>query len=155
MNNIAELYDLGLQEDRVVLSLENKTLTSRFEKWQILEEPVEDIHSLMYYSRAVVSDGDSMAREGAQLGVPAVYCGQRIMRANQALEQFGYLRHEPDPHQALAAIRELGDEDNAESAQQARREHLLAERADPTDVVLGVLGELVGADLLGPSVTTL
>ncbi|MCP5052253.1 MAG: DUF354 domain-containing protein, partial [bacterium] len=70
----------------VVLSLEDKTMKDEYPaQWTLLEEPVEDIHSLMYYSSAVISSGDSMAREGAMLGVPAIYCGVRDMAANRVL----------------------------------------------------------------------
>jgi hypothetical protein len=80
----------------VVLSLEDKSLQQRYpSSWIILKEPVSDIHSLIYYSRLVVSSGDSMAREGAMLGVPAVYCGIRDMKANQLLIDTGGLFHYP------------------------------------------------------------
>ncbi|MCW3079455.1 DUF354 domain-containing protein [Segetibacter sp.] len=79
---------------KVVLSLEDKSITNRFPKsWTILEEPVEDIHSLIYYSKLVVSSGDSMAREGAMLGIPSVYCGIRKMKANELLMKQGILKH--------------------------------------------------------------
>ena len=40
---------------RVVLSLEDKTLSGKFPPhWILLKEPVEDIHSLIYYSKLVV-----------------------------------------------------------------------------------------------------
>ncbi|MBO9200508.1 MULTISPECIES: DUF354 domain-containing protein [Niastella] len=81
---------------KVVLSLEDKSYKSRYPKhWIILQEPVEDIHSLIYYSRMVISSGDSMAREGAMLGVPSVYCGIRKMKANDMLKQLGMLEHLP------------------------------------------------------------
>jgi predicted glycosyltransferase len=76
----------------VVLSLENKQLKELYPKnWIILEEPVSDIHSLMYYSSVIISSGDSMAREGAMLGVPSVYLGYRDMPANQILIDKGIL----------------------------------------------------------------
>ncbi len=77
----------GIPKDvPVVLSLEEKSLESRYPgHWHVLREPVRDIHSLMYYSRMVLSSGDSMAREGAMLGVPSIYCGIRDMAANGVL----------------------------------------------------------------------
>ena len=47
-----------------------------------MKEPVKDIHSLMYFSQVVISSGDSVAREGAMLGVPSIYAGIRDMPAN-------------------------------------------------------------------------
>jgi len=81
---------------RVILSLEDKSYTYRYPAhWTILQEPIADIHSLIYYSRMVISSGDSMAREGAMLGVPSVYCGMRKMKANDLLIQSGILEHLP------------------------------------------------------------
>jgi predicted glycosyltransferase len=81
---------------KVLLSLEDKTLSTKFPPhWTVLKEPVEDIHSLIYYSKLVVSSGDSMAREGAMLGVPSIYCGIRNMKANELLINMNLLRHCP------------------------------------------------------------
>lgn len=77
---------------KVVLSLENKENTGNYPKnWIILKEPVTNIHSLMYYSNVVVSSGDSVAREGAMLGVPSIYAGIRDMPANEILIKKGML----------------------------------------------------------------
>ena len=71
---------------RVILSLEDKSLKDQYPSdWTILEEPVSDIHSLMYYSKLILSSGDSMAREGGMLGVPSIYLGNRDMPANKIL----------------------------------------------------------------------
>lgn len=74
----------------VVLSLENKSKKEDYPShWIVLEEPVRDIHSLMYFSKAVISSGDSMAREGAMLGVPSFYVGFRDMAANRFIQKEG------------------------------------------------------------------
>lgn len=79
-----------------LLSLEDKSLKDRFPpNWTILEEPIDDIHSLIYYSKLVVSSGDSMAREGAMLGVPSIYCGIREMKANRLLIDMKIMDHFP------------------------------------------------------------
>jgi uncharacterized protein len=77
--------EIGLH-NKVILSLEDKTRKELYPpEWILLQEPVGDIHSLIYFSKMMVSSGDSMAREGALLGVPSVYCGTRVMKANQLL----------------------------------------------------------------------
>lgn len=79
---------------RVVLSLEDKDKVRDYPpSWNILEEPVKDIHSLMYFSKLVLSSGDSMAREGAMMGVPSIYCGFREMASNRIIEETGMLEH--------------------------------------------------------------
>lgn len=81
---------------KVILSLEDKSYANRYPAhWTILQEPVKDIHSLIYYSKMVISSGDSMAREGAMLGLPSVYCGIRKMKANELLMQMNILEHLP------------------------------------------------------------
>jgi|TARA_B100000315_G_scaffold178302_1_gene166963 hypothetical protein len=78
----------------VVLSLENKNRINAFPKnWIILNEPVQDIHSILYFAKIVISSGDSMAREGALLGVPSIYSGIRKMFANKVLIDEGMLFH--------------------------------------------------------------
>lgn len=74
----------------VLLSLENKSQKHLYpENWILLQEPIPLIHSLMYYSKSVISSGDSMAREGAMLGVPSFYVGFREMSANNFIEKEG------------------------------------------------------------------
>lgn len=96
-NGMIQAFSQAIRPDMpVVLSLEDKSLASGYPPhWKILQEPVTDIHSLIYYSKAVLSSGDSMAREGAMLGIPSIYCGIREMRANQLLIQEGMLEHHP------------------------------------------------------------
>jgi predicted glycosyltransferase len=93
---IAEFANDISKKHKIVLSLEDKSIKDRFPKdWIILQEPVSDIHSLIYYSKLVISSGDSMAREGGMLGIPAVYCGFRDMKANEILMKEGILQHLP------------------------------------------------------------
>lgn len=80
------------KEYNVLFSLEDKTKLHLYpDNWILLKEPLEDIHSLIYYSRMLISSGDSMARESAMLGVPSIYCGIREMRANDVLINKKYL----------------------------------------------------------------
>ncbi len=133
-NNILRLYEAGLRKQKVVLSLENKALAERFADWHILQEPVRDIHSLIYFSRLAISSGDSMSREAAELGVESYYCGRRVMRSNQALIDLGMLRHEMDIDAILAAVSAEPPAD-IQARQRQRREKLQALWEDPTEVL--------------------
>ncbi len=85
--SVANHFPSGL---KVLLSLENKDNIDAYPSdWILLQEPLNDIHSLMYYSSAVISSGDSMAREGAMLGVPSFYIGFRDMAANRFIQKEG------------------------------------------------------------------
>jgi uncharacterized protein len=102
--HIAHDFD---KTDNVVLSLENKKNMGYYpDKWQILEEPINDIHSIIYYSKLAISSGDSMAREGSMLGVPSIYCGFRDMKANKILEDMNMLFH-VRPHEVIKKVEEL------------------------------------------------
>jgi predicted glycosyltransferase len=109
---------------KFVLSLEDKSIASKFPKhWTLLEEPVEDIHSLIYFSKLVISSGDSMAREGAMLGIPSVYCGIREMKANHILEDKGMLKHLPGAS-GINFINEHTSKAFEKSRQSELRKHL-------------------------------
>lgn len=88
-----QIEALGL---KVLFSLEEKNRRGEYpEDWILLQEPIEDIHSLMYYSAGLVSSGDSMAREAALLGIPAYYLGTRhSMPANLAAAKVAGLQNE-------------------------------------------------------------
>ncbi len=134
------VYDTGLSQDRVLLSLEDKRRRNLFRSWTVLEEPVPDIRSLMYYSRLVISSGDSMVREGAQLGVPSIYCGKRQMKANDAMFELGLMQQLVDPAPIIEAARRPPV---SEDEQRATRSRLDEQWQDPTDAVIDALYELV------------
>jgi len=91
-NLIASISHLLPTNFKILLSLENKSTINLYPKdWILLQEPVKDIHSLIYYSKIMISSGDSMAREGAMLGVPSIYCGIRDMAANKVMIDKGML----------------------------------------------------------------
>ena len=81
---------------KVLFSLEEKHRRNEYpEDWILLQEPIEDIHSLIYYAAGLVSSGDSMAREAALLGIPAYYLGTRhSMPANLAAAKVAHLQNE-------------------------------------------------------------
>lgn len=89
---IKDMIPVGM---KVLFSLEEKKRRNEYPAdWILLQEPIEDIHSLIYYSAGLVSSGDSMAREAALLGVPAYYLGIRYsMPANAAASKVASLQN--------------------------------------------------------------
>lgn len=81
---------------KVLFSLEEKHRRDEYPKdWILLQEPINDIHSLIYYSVGLISSGDSMAREAALLGVPSYYLGVRYdMPANLAASKVAGLHNQ-------------------------------------------------------------
>lgn len=81
----------------IVLSIEDKSLLPFIEKnIIILNEPVADIYSIMYYSLLCISFGDTVAREAALLGVPTVYAGGRNMCVHNELVDMGIINQTSD-----------------------------------------------------------
>jgi len=147
---VSELYRSGLDRERVVLSLEDRRQRDQYKAWTVLDEPVQDIHSLIYYSKAVISSGDTVAREAAVLGVPAIYCGERIMRANSELMRLGLLHHIREARGVLEFLRRAAQEGSVHR-RQAVREQLAAEWEDPNQVLYELVVQGSGRDK-GPRV---
>lgn len=91
--NIAHLIP---KDKKVLFSLEDKSKRDLYPKdWILLQEPLKDVHSLIYFSAGLVSSGDSMAREAALLGIPAYYLGVRhSMPANLAAAEVADFNNE-------------------------------------------------------------
>jgi predicted glycosyltransferase len=78
----------------VLLSLEDKTKRDNYpQNWILLQEPISDFHSIIYYSKCLISSGDSMAREAAVLGIPGIYIGVRNMYVNNVLSELADFYH--------------------------------------------------------------
>ena len=77
---IKYLHNKGI---KMILSLEDKSRRKFYEPYcTILEEPLEDLYSIVHYALFTICSGDSMARESALLGVPSIYTGGRTMYVN-------------------------------------------------------------------------
>jgi len=106
-NIIASICHFFSKSIPFVLSLEDKTTKNQYPSdWLILNEPIDDIHSLIYYSKCLVSSGDSMAREGAMLGIPSIFCGSRTMRANEVMIKKGIMFKE-DPSETANLLNDI------------------------------------------------
>ena len=129
------------KELQVVLSVENKeTIPMYPDDWIILKEPVNDIHSLMYFSQVVISSGDSVAREGSMLGVPSIYAGIREMPANHIMIKKGMLLKTKTEEIVNTVVKILNKE--LEFPERVKfRQHLLEEWDDVTSLVLNKLEE--------------
>ncbi len=131
----------------VVLSLEVKENARRYpDHWIILQEPVADIHSLMYHSELVISSGDSMAREGAMLGVPSIYAGNRDMPANKILIDKKMLV-KVLPSQVVALATAILHKEKNFPAQTAFRQMLFEQWDDITELILSKIGREVSVNV--------
>ncbi len=135
-NTIASFADQLPKQYPVLLSLEDKQMTGSYPAhWTILQEPVPDIHSLLYHSRMVISSGDSMAREGALLGVPSLYVGSRDMKANAIVKNKKML-FQCSASEAPDLVDQLIEKKLAIPTQGEFRAQLLAEWDDITQLII-------------------
>lgn len=111
----------------VVFSLEEKHRRADYPAdWILLQEPVTDIHSLIYYAAGLISSGDSMAREAALLGIPSYYLGTRSsMPANRAAaQQAGLQSSQTMPFDQWLTTLHLQSPEQMATAQQTLRAQL-------------------------------
>ena len=123
---ILGIQDMIPKDKKVLFSLEEKNKRHLYPKdWILLQEPLDDIHSLIYYSAGLVSSGDSMAREAALLGVPAYYLGIRYdMPANAAAAKVANLQNQKTAD-FIQWVKNLSvSAKEAEEKQQTLREHI-------------------------------
>lgn len=126
---------------KVLLSVEKKENIPHYPgDWIILKEPVNDIHSLMYFSQVVISSGDSVAREGAMLGVPSIYAGIREMPANWIMIKKKMLQ-KLDAEDIVSTVIKIVNGEKVFAEQDTFRQQLFNEWDDVTSLVLNKLSE--------------
>jgi uncharacterized protein len=129
------------KEYKVVLSLETKSNFLKYpEDWIILNEPVMDFYSLLYYSKLVISSGDSIARESAMLGVPGIYCGFRKMKANEILIEKGMVFH-CKPDEITGLVTKILNNEVSLIKQGEFRNELMSEWEDVTGLIVKIVNE--------------
>jgi predicted glycosyltransferase len=133
-----EIQRMGFE---IVLSLENKKLNNLYENYcRILKEPVNDIHSLMYYAAFTIASGDSMARESCLLGTPAIYTGGRNMSINAELERRGcFFPSKPNREEMLSKISNILENNIKERTKRVIDEAIKYEWEDTTEVMINCL----------------
>jgi len=100
------------------------------------------IHDLLYHADLFVGEGATMAAESAILGTPAVYVNSLQMGYTDELdEEYGLLFGFSGEHRHGAALDRAVSvlEEADEPEWERRRERLLAEKTDTTEVVLGAV----------------
>ncbi|MHB8104699.1 MAG: DUF354 domain-containing protein [Dehalococcoidales bacterium] len=128
------LRDLGLD---IILSLEDKSLIKQFEKQcKILDEPVDDIYSLLHYALFTISSGDTMARESCLVGTPAIYSGGRKMSVNQELIAKGIFFETNDNQAILSSIDNIINNNIKQKTQRIVQKAVAEEWEDTTQVII-------------------
>ena len=105
----------------------------KFDNIYVLPESTSEIHTLLYYAKCVFSSGDTVAREAALLGTPAIYIGGRDMEINSELINLGRLSC-PDAPEIISTLERMLWKEKDFSQQNAGWD-------DTTDVIIKELTE--------------
>ena len=132
---VARLEDAGSE----VLITSERSLPSSLEQYRATVAP-HRIHDLLAFADLFVGEGATMAAESAVLGTPAIYVNTLTMGYTDELDEryellFNYQqdnRHERALEKAVSILEEDTD-------WQQRRERLLDDKVDTTDVILRAL----------------
>jgi uncharacterized protein len=129
---------------QIVLSLENKSLSSQFEsRCMILKEPINEIYSLIGNALFVISSGDTMAREASLLGIPTIYTGGRDMLMNKPLIENGIMY----TANTFLEIKYLVDyflvEDNAFNIRSKTTTTISNDWDDTTDIIIKHINDFI------------
>ena len=128
------LEEMGFQ---IVVSLENKSLIERFKKnCIILEEPVEDIYSLLKFAALTISSGDTMARESCLVGTPTIYTGGRDMYVNKELIRKECMFKVDDIEKVPITIKYILENDLKRDVERIIEHAIMYEWDDTTEVIV-------------------
>lgn len=141
---IRHLNNLGLD---VVLSLEDKTRADSLrDGCIILEEPVDDIFSLICFALFTISSGDSVARESCLVGTPVIYTGGRDMIINKELIEKGCMFKVDDKQALNGAITNIIENDIKKETIATAERAVKHEWRDTTEVILDILAAVANKD---------
>jgi len=128
---------INAKDLQIVLSLEDKSLSGHYkDRCIILQEPVQDIYSLMANALLCISSGDTMAREACLLSTPSIYTGGREMLMNTPLIQKGIMYKEDSLEMINERLRYMLKDDNALSIRSGAKKAIGEEWEYTTDVIL-------------------
>ncbi|WP_323171671.1 DUF354 domain-containing protein [Natrialba sp. PRR66] len=106
-----------------------------------LETPPEKMHDLLAYADVVVGEGATTAAEAAVLGTPSVYVNSLSLGYTAELDsEYGLLFEFNDENRHVEALEKaVSIVEREDDPWATRRERLLTERVDVTDVIVRTL----------------
>ena len=118
---------------KVIVSLEDKSRAHQFKNCIILKEPVKEFYSILYHALALISSGDTMAREAALLGVPTFYVGKREMQINKELVEKNFIKIIRNPDSLAKELENLTVDQKEKLKGKMKRYTKLLD--DPTSII--------------------
>jgi hypothetical protein len=136
---------------RVLITSESQ-LPEDLRQYQ-LRLPLEQLHSILFYSDLYVGDGGTTAVEAALLGTPAVHCERTVRRSKvfpttdlsgnfwEMQNRYGLLYSFADEEEALRKAAELFHMAGAKEIWRGKVDNLLAEKIDVTAFMTWLVGD--------------
>jgi len=141
---IHHLKKLGF---KIILSLEDKNKVDRFNNdCIILEEPIDDIHSLLSFASFTISSGDSMARESCLVGTPSIYTGGRDMIINKELIKRSCMFKVDDKQHLKDVVKNIIENDIKKETEETIKHAIKYEWEDTTEVIINNLLSVIYKD---------
>jgi uncharacterized protein len=138
---VSYLANKGVQ---VVISLEDDAIKDKLrDMCLVLQEPVEDLSSILAYAQFAISSGDTMAREVCLLGTPCIYTGGREMVMNNELIQMEIMFKEDTVASIFKRIDLLMDDEVSSKLSNVISDKIKNEWADTTEVILEHISEFI------------
>ncbi len=130
-----KLIDLLTPKGKVYITSERE-LEPQFEKYRLQIDPL-DIHHVMSFAQLYIGDSQSMAVEGAMLGVPSVrfndFAGKiSVLEELEHKYKLTFGVKTDNPNKLYQTIENLLSMENAKEEFQARRQRMLADKIDVT-----------------------
>lgn len=122
------------------------SLPESAEEYRISVDP-HRVHHLMYYADLFIGESGTMASESAVLGTPAIYVSSiRLGYLDELEDRFGLVFNYSGPDRQRNGLKKAVSilEDYDEGVWVDRREAMLDEKVDMTDVILYQIADLYG-----------
>ncbi len=135
-----EFIDEFGRDHRIVISCEGEVPRNLREYLNPL--PSHHFHHLLAFSKLCVGPGATTSSEAAMLGTPAVYTNPlRLGYIEQLQKEYGLVQIEREPHRIIEKARNMIQVSKSEY--ESRKQRLLAESCDVTQLVCKALEEYV------------
>jgi predicted glycosyltransferase len=135
-----------LSEEGEVYMTSERELPAEFEGYR-LPIPPELVHQLLYHANLYIGDSQTMATEAAVLGTPTVrsnsFAGDGDMSNFVRLEEeYNLMRSIADEQEAIRLVERWLGKQNLSETWRERRERLIEDMTDVTDLILEVVEQV-------------
>ncbi|WP_435362198.1 DUF354 domain-containing protein [Haloarchaeobius sp. DFWS5] len=137
-SDVREVFERIEDAGAEMVFTSEKPLPDDLEEHRMTVDP-DKMHDLLYYADMFVGEGATSAVEAAVMGTPAVYVNTLTMGYTRELEdEYGLLYNFDGPNRHEEALRkaEFVLENHDPARYNRRRQHLLSEKVDVTNVIL-------------------